>query len=286
MVIPSRSSFGGRARRRRPFRWLGRLLLILIGLDLIYFGLYFVARGPRTASPQFIAHRGGTVETPENTLAAFENAIALGVDWLEFDVQRTRDGVLVVIHDETVDRTTNGTGAVRDLDLAEIRALDAGRGEPVPTFEEVIALAQAAGVGILPEAKSPDLYPGLEEAMVAALEAAGYADRAVVQSFVPASIERVRQASPDQAVCPLYGLWRFDLGDPPAGAGRVCPMAEMALLYPWMIRQAHREGRQVYIWFGALESPLLMRLMLIFGADGLMVDDPAALARILERAPR
>ncbi len=86
-----------------------------------------------------------------------------GVDWLEFDVQMTKDGALVVIHDETVDRTTNGTGAVRDLTLEEIRSLDAGQGEKVPTFEEVVQLAKTNGVKILPETKSPEFYPGIEE---------------------------------------------------------------------------------------------------------------------------
>ncbi|MDH5508339.1 MAG: glycerophosphodiester phosphodiesterase family protein, partial [Anaerolineae bacterium] len=88
------------------------------------------------STPQLIAHRGGKTYQPENTLAAFKQAIADGVDQLEFDVQMTKDGVLVVIHDEEVDRTTNGSGLVADLTLAEIQALDAGGGERVPTFAE------------------------------------------------------------------------------------------------------------------------------------------------------
>ncbi len=137
-------------------------LVVLIAIPVIYYGLYLLFRGPRPVNPQLIAHRGGPVYQPENTLPAFFQAIEDGADWIELDVQRTIDGVLVVIHDETVDRTTNGNGKVGELPFEEIRALDAGNGAQVPTFEEVITLAKDAGVGILPEAKSPRLYPGIE----------------------------------------------------------------------------------------------------------------------------
>ena len=249
-------------------------------LLLLYFGVYFLLRGP-LPTPQAVAHRGGNVTTPESTLAAFENAIALGMDYLEFDVQMTSDGELVVIHDDTVDRTTNGTGAVKDMTLDQIRALDAGDGEQVPTFEEVIQLAKDHGVNILPEAKSPDLYPGMPAKMVELLEEMDYLDQTIIQSFVPASLDEIRAANPDARTCSLYGLWKFDLTASPSTD--VCPMAEMALLYPWMIRDAHARGQEVFIWFGALEHPLMMRLMYAFGADGVMVDDPAALGKILNR---
>lgn len=265
-------------KRRLP-RGCGCLLISLI-LLILYYGSYFVLRGP-LPSPQAIAHRGGDATTPENTLAAFRNAIALGMDYLEFDVQMTADGHLIVIHDDTVDRTTNGTGAVKDLTLDEIRALDAGNGEQVPTFEEVIQLAKDEGVMILPEAKSPALYPGMPTKMVELLEEMDYLDQAVIQSFVPSALDEVRAANPEARTCSLYGLWKFDLTVSPSTD--VCPMAEMVLLYPWMVRAAHQRGQQAYLWFGVIEHPLTMRLMLVFGADGVMVDDPAALAEVLGR---
>src|SRR5688572_15081750 len=106
-----------------------------------------------------IAHRGGPDRAPENTLAAFRTAIALGADGVELDCQRSKDGALVVIHDETVDRTTNGKGQVGALTLAQLRGLDAGQGEPVPAFEEVLNMSKAAGVQLVAEIKSPHLYP-------------------------------------------------------------------------------------------------------------------------------
>lgn len=261
---------------------LGILLLLL----LIYYGSYFVLFGRAAAHPQIIAHRGAhrgqSGDVPENTLAAFQNAANLGADWLELDVQMSKDGHLVVIHDETVDRTTTGSGPVAGLTLAEIRALDAGNGEQIPTFEEVIDLAKTAGVSIMPEAKSPHLYPNLEKQMIAELSSAGYLDRTIIQSFEASSLERIRALDPNVSICALHGLWDFNLGSPqPGGAKIVAPIAEMVILYPWMIRQAHTAGYQVYVYFGVVEHPLVMRFLLALGVDGLMVNDTVTLAKIL-----
>lgn len=268
-------------------RWYwrgGGCLLLLFLIPLIYYGFYFVFRGPLPSDPQLIAHRGGPAYTPENTLAALRNAAEGGADWLEMDVQRTLDEVLVVIHDETVDRTTDGTGQVADMTFEQIRTLDAGDSEQVPAFEEAIALAKGAGVSLLPEAKSPQLYPGIEAEMVEAITEAGYARETVIQSFEADTLKTIRLLNPEIQVCPLYGLWKLSLSHPqPGEAHFLCPMAEMVILNPWMIRQAHATGREVFIWFGAIEHPQLMRFLLALGADGLMVDDPAALADILGR---
>lgn len=273
--------------KRTGRRMAGCILVFILAVCLflvIYYGSYFIVRGARASNPQLIAHRGGPVYAPENTLAAFRNAIAVGADWLEFDVQRTRDGVLVVIHDETVERTTDGSGEVGALTYDQIKALDAGNGEPVPTFDEVIALARESGIGIMPEIKSPDLYPGIEAQMVAAIQAGDYVDNTLLQSFKGEALEKARTADPQVSVCALYGLWQFDLSDPqPEDAAYLCPMAEMVLLNPWMIRQAHQDGRQVYVWFGVIENSVVMRGMLAFGADGLMVNDPIALSKVLGR---
>jgi len=267
----------GKSSRRRALAALG----IVLAVPLAYYGGHLLLRSPPAGPVQVIAHRGAPSHAPENTLAAFRAAIDQGATWLEFDVQMTRDGELVVIHDETVDRTTDGTGAVGDLTLAQVRALDAGGGERVPTLREVVDLARAHGVGILPEAKAAQLYPGIEERLLEVLAAAGVLDRAVVQSFDAGSLERLRSLAPDVRLCALYGLWRFDVRRPPGDAEFVCPMAEMVLLDPGMIRRAHREGRQAFVWFGMFENRFMFEAMRLFGADGVMSDDPAALAAAL-----
>jgi glycerophosphoryl diester phosphodiesterase len=252
-------------------------LIILVAIPLIYYAIQILLRTPPLTPIQVIAHRGGAAYAPENTLAAFRNAIAQGADWLEMDVQMTKDGELVVIHDETVDRTTNGSGAVRDLTLDQIRALDAGQGEKVATFKEVVELAKASGVKILPETKSAQLYPGIEEKMLAILEESGYVDQTAIQSFVPGSLETLHRLNPQVKLCALSGLWKLPVSSPPGDAQIVCPMAEMVLLNPYMIRQAHKQGRQVFVWFGILQNPFMFKAMRFFGADGLIGDDPIAL---------
>jgi len=278
------SSSASSASRKRWVRRGGGCLVVLIVIPLIYYGIYFALRGPLPSDPQLIAHRGGTADHPENTMVAFRYAIEIGADWLEMDVQRTQDGVLVVFHDETVDRTTDGTGNVKDLTLEQLRALDAGDGEQVPTFEEVILLAQETGIGLLPEAKSPYLYPGIEAEMVAAVAEAGHLQMTVFQSFETDAVESLARANSEAIVCPLFRLWwEIDVSAPPGDAQVLCPMAELVMLNPWLIRQAHREGREVYVWFAILENPVMERVMLALGVDGLMVDDPVALGQVLDR---
>lgn len=231
--------------------------------------------------PKLFAHRGGPRYAPENTLAAFRNALAIGVDGFEFDVQMTRDGELIIMHDETVDRTTNGRGPVKDKTLAELRALDAGRGEPPPTFAEVIALAQSAGVWMLAEIKSPHLYPGIELKILHALTAANYLDKTLMMSFDWKSLERVRELSPAAKIGALYDEKMLTVSRIPARAQYACPLADIALLNPFMIRQAHRQGRAVFAWFWKTENPLFYRGLHALGVDGLIADDPVAVKKTL-----
>ena len=223
------------------------------------------------------AHRGASAQFPENTILAFRRAIEQGVDFLEVDVHRTSDNELVIIHDPTLERTTNGKGNVHDHSLHEIRQLDAGQGEKVPTFEEVLELAKTNGVRILPETKSAHLYPGIEEKMLQSLQQANYLDQSVIQSFEADSLEKLAHLNPQAKLCALSGLWKFTVSSPPGDAQYVCPMAEMVFLNPGMIRQAHREGRQVFIWFELIENQFGLSFMRFFGADGLIVDDPTSL---------
>ncbi len=267
------------ARRRRI---MFICLLVIILMPVLYYSLYFLLRGPLPPNPQLIAHRGGRDHNPENTLLAFQHAIDLGANWLEFDVQMSSDGALVVIHDETVERTTNGTGNVADLTLAQLCQLDAGNGQKIPTLAEVLDLAKAAHLNILPELKSPQLYPGIEAKIIEALVAADYLANTRVQSFNFDTLDTVHQLNPAVNTCPLYGIGDFNLSGPqPGQATVVCPMAEMVLLYPWMLRQIHADGYQAYVWFGIIEHPLTQRLLLTLGADGLMVDNTESLSTIL-----
>jgi len=269
-----------------PQSWSGPrlrfvVLAVVIALPVLYYGVQGLLRSVPLGEFVVIGHRGGRAYAPENTLAAFRNAIQMGSVWLEFDVQMTSDGVLVVMHDDTVDRTTNGHGRVADLTLDQIRSLDAGQVEKVPTFQEVLDLAKASGADIFPETKSAHLYPGIEAKMLAALEQANYLDHTVIQSFEADSLTKLHQLNPQARLCALYGLWQFSDSQPAGDAAYVCPMGEMVVRNPYMIRHAHNEGRRVIVWFGALQYPFLYRLVEFFGADGLIADDPVVVKQTI-----
>src|SRR6266700_3376300 len=170
--------------------------------------------------PILIAHRGGSLEAPENTLAAFGHAIKLGIRYVELDVHLTRDGALAVIHDESVDRTTDGHGLVQDHSLAELKQLDAGAwfnpayaGERIPTLDEVLAWARARGTVVDIEIKNAPLYyAGIEEAVVKALDSEHMAEQVIVISFDHGAVKRVKALDPRIATGVLYAGRPVDAG--------------------------------------------------------------------------
>ena len=140
--------------------------------------------------PAIEAHRGNSAEAPENTLAAFGSAIRLGAPWIELDIHPSKDGVLVVIHDGTVNRTTGGRGEVGALTLEELRRLDAGSwfapafaGQRIPTLEEVFELAAPAGTRLNIEIKRAPGGLDVAPAVAALLRRYGAESRYVVSSF-------------------------------------------------------------------------------------------------------
>ena len=164
-------------------------------------------------APLYAAHRGGALLWPENSLLAFRNALAMGVDFLELDVHLSRDGEVVVIHDPTLDRTTTGTGPVREHTLAELQALQlkdrsgAVVPEPPPTLEQVVALAAAGKRQMLLEIKLDEQrrpYPGIEEKVFAVLDRHRFAPFAIVMAFEGDTWRRVRQLRPDVRAGALY----------------------------------------------------------------------------------
>lgn len=171
------------------------------------------AAAPDTIAPLFAAHRGGAALWPENSLLAFGNALALGVDYLELDVHLSRDGEVMVIHDATLERTTTGSGTVRERTAAELGALrlkDRGgavTAEPVPTLDQVVALAAAGKRQMLLEIKTDEQrrrYPGIEEKVFAVLDRHQFTPLAIVMSFEGETWRRLRQLRPETRTGALY----------------------------------------------------------------------------------
>jgi glycerophosphoryl diester phosphodiesterase len=189
-------------------------ILLVLGWTL---GVFVVVAGSAGAQDKpatlLAAHRGGSLLWPENSLLAFRNAVALGVDFIEFDVHLSRDGEVVVIHDPTLDRTTTGSGAVKDRSVAELKALrlkdrtGALTEETVPTLDEVAAVAAKGKRRMLLEIKvdaSRARYPGIEEKVLAILDRHGMAGSTVVMAFDAPTWRRVRELRSDVATCALY----------------------------------------------------------------------------------
>lgn len=157
-------------------------------------------------------HRGASGHAPENTLEAFKLAMDMGADGFELDVHMSADGALVVIHDETVDRTTDGTGFVKDLTLAQLKALDACngmekyRGAKIPTLGEVFDLVRDTHHIVNVEVKTDEcFYPQIEEKCLALAKEKGVEDRVIYSSFNHYTLMKLRELKPDARLGMLFG---------------------------------------------------------------------------------
>ncbi len=230
-----------------------------------------------------IAHRGDSGNFPENTIAAFRAAADAGADICELDVQATRDGAVVVIHDDSVDRTTNGTGAVAALTLAELKRLDAGSWmgerfarERVPTLEEVFA-AVGTRLGLNIEIKEG----AVERRVCEVIRANDGLANSIVSSFEWGALRKVREIDPQVRVALLAE-------EEPAGlleaasamrAYAVNPGFEMVTAD--FCREAHARGFAVLVW--TVDAPEKMRILISYGVDGIMTNHPARLSEVLHR---
>jgi glycerophosphoryl diester phosphodiesterase len=147
-----------------------------------------------------IGHRGAAGHAPENTLAAIRKGIALGVDFVEVDVRRTADGTLVVLHDKTVSRTTDGKGPLDRLSLSEVKKLNAGKGERIPTLAEVF-MAVAGRSGLMLELK----VEGIARQTVEAAREAGSSRPVIYASFLLDELTHVRAVDPEASIMVLFG---------------------------------------------------------------------------------
>lgn len=234
------------------------------------------------------AHRGARRMAPENTIPAFELGLAQGADGVEFDVQLTADGVPVVIHDENVDRTTNGEGLVQDFSLAALQSLDASAGHEgftgvqIPTLAEVLDVFAQSRVTVNIELKNSKVdYPGLEEKVLAAVDAFDLTDRVLLSSFNHYSLKRLLELGTRCPVAvvytdPLYKPWRYAAQ---LGAGAIHPPRRFVLRRGF-VRKAQAAGIAVRPWVVNSESDL--RRMFSYGVDAVFTDVPDVALEVRE----
>ena len=269
-----------------------------------------VTDSPASRQPVGIAHRGASAAAPEHTLPAYDRAIADGTDYLELDVQRTKDGVLVVVHDATLDRTARGssancTGSVAEKTIAQVESCDAGAwfnaaypslaraefvGLRVPRLVDLLA-RYGATTRFYIEPKDPESYPGIEADIVAALHQHGITTagsdvpRVFVESFSKSSLLRVRALDP---ALPLVQI--FVATDPSDIVAQLADVRSYAAalavrkeaVTPALVESAHSRCLLVHTYVS--DDQPEMQSLLEMGVDGILTDNPDRLRDAIGRA--
>jgi glycerophosphoryl diester phosphodiesterase len=225
-----------------------------------------------------IAHRGASGNAPENTLAAFKKAVALGATFIETDLQLSRDARFVAIHDPTVNRTTNGQGAVHEMTLAELRRLDAGSwfgsefaGERIPTLQEILEFSKKYDVVFYLEIKPSGSWGG-EQALVSALRESGEIPRTVVISFDASIVNTMRKIEPTLMTGLLYDGQIENPLEKAISIGARQLAVRGDLVTPAFISEVHKKDLQMVCW--TVNHPAHMRMLAAAGVDGIMSDYP------------
>src|SRR5262245_12398618 len=266
-------------------------------------------------APRYVVHRGGAALWPENSLLAFRSALALNARLLELDVHLTADGEVAVIHDATLDRTTDGSGPVAARSAADLKSLrlrgpdGAWTAEWVPTLGEVLALAAPTGVMLLVEIKTPGpavtyerrgahvaavpgpRYPGLEKKVIEALTAVRMARRALLMAFNPAVLEEVRSLASDQPTALLVDRHHLDSAGAPAvetvawASGVVASFLGLhhALCSAEVVAAARAAGVALGVF--TVNDEATMRRLAEMGVDVIISDRADLVARLEAGAP-
>jgi glycerophosphoryl diester phosphodiesterase len=297
---------------RKIFKWLTFFLLAAVLIMSVIYGSLATTKGEPAAQfaffaearsgPLVIAHRGGGGIAPENTLNAFERSAALGVDVLELDVRGTSDGELIVLHDATVDRTTDGNGPVNQMTLAEVKKLNAGfrwspdggqsfsfreSGVQIPTLREVFAAFPKMKFNIEPKPQTPSLVRPLcdlirEYKMSESVVIASF-DQTIIDEFRAACGEIATSASTSE-VARFLTMYKTGLSQsysPQMQALQVPESAGVQILSKEFVEAAHERNLQVHVW--TINEKASMERLIEMNVDGIMTDYPDRLLELLKR---
>jgi glycerophosphoryl diester phosphodiesterase len=243
--------------------------------------------------PRVIAHRGDSAHRPENTLASFQSAIEVGAELIELDVQLTRDGHVIVMHDATVDRTTNGTGKLADITLAELRALSAGypqrfgnefQGERVPTLAEVLSFLRGRAqilIEIKSDSVSDDAQDGIEARMLHEVRKAEMLDGVGVLSFDARALTRCREQQPDVPRGAIF--YRAEVEEmlkTAAAVGARMVMPEKGALSAGVVARIRAAGLKIATW--VVDDPAELSAFAAYDLYGYGSNCPGALLEALQ----
>lgn len=232
-------------------------------------------------------HRGASAFAPENTLEAFQMAADMGADGVELDVQLTRDGIPVVVHDERLERVSDGRGWVKDCTLKDLKAMRFNRVMPdfgetrIPTLEEVFQLLRKTGLGINIELKNSLIpYEGMEEKVMALIDRCFERERIIFSSFSHASMMKVKRIAPEMICGLLYDAslvkpWVYAQA---VGADAIHPHYAEVITPGGECAAAHRAGIRVHVW--TVNDEEVIRRTLAEGADILITNYPDRAVRL------
>lgn len=238
--------------------------------------------------PLIWGHRGASGHAPENTLPAFKMAADMGADGVELDIQLTSDGVIVVCHDETIDRTSNGAGWLKDFTFDELRKLDFSNGNAayegitIPTMEEVLDLLAPTGLTINIELKTGIIfYDRIEEKILELVERKGWEDRVIYSSFNHYTVRRIKELDPSAKVGLLYADGPIDM--PGYGKHHNADALHPAfynLQYPDFMEDCRKNSLDVNVWtVNSREELLACRE---YGVNAVITNYPAKARALYE----
>jgi glycerophosphoryl diester phosphodiesterase len=261
------------------------ITLMLVGATVLACGIAGVLYGKLElrGDVEVTAHRGASLQAPENTLAAVRAAVSAGADYAEIDVQRTRDGRLVVMHDADLMRVAGNPAKVGRTTLAALQAVDVGArhgaqfaGERVPALEDVVAMARGRlRLNVELKYNVPD--PGLAPAVVALLRRERFVDQAVITSLDLEALRQVEQLAPEIptgliVTAAVGNVTRLDVDFLSLSSARAQPR---------LVRRLQANGKRVHVW--TVNDPDVMLRMLERGVDNVITDDPARLVRLMRQ---
>ena len=238
-------------------------------------------------APKIYAHRGGAKWAPENTMAAFRKCKENGVYGIELDIQRCKTGELVVIHDEDLKRTTNGTGLIKDTSLSDLNKLDAGswfgdqfKNERVPLLSDVLKLLDGKVVLNIEIKNTPVAYPGIEDDLLKVLADYKYPDTIIVSSFDHEVLKRLHEKSSKYAIALLGDPILCDVGQYAKQVGATAWHPYFGSMRKDVIDSAHGASLKVNVWTPNKKPE--WEELISQGVDGIVTDDPKALGDYLE----
>ena len=266
---------GGGLKKKRSINAIGLFLLMMVVM---------MCQQKEKEGFTIVAHRGASRIAPENTLSAMRKAIEFGADFAECDVFQTKDGELVLFHDEEMDRTTGKGGMIWDYTLAELKTMEVGswfheefRGEPIPTLREVIRLVKGK-IKLNIEVKVSGKDPDIAQKVVEIIQSEGIEQDCMVTSFEKPVILKVKEIAPQ-----VITGFIFDEEHPPdifeGNWEYVC--SKRNIVDEDFVRVAKRKGKKIFVW--TVNYPAEMKELIALGVDGIITDVPDLLKEVLDQ---